>query len=34
MGGMIIRVGDKVVDGSIKGQMDALKSELSHLRLA
>lgn len=34
IGGLIIRVGDKVVDGSIKGQMDALKSELNSLRLA
>lgn len=34
IGGLIVRVGDKVVDGSIKGQMDALKSQLSSLRLA
>lgn len=34
IGGLIVRVGDKVVDGSIKGQMDALKAELNSLRLA
>ena len=34
IGGLIVRVGDKVVDGSIRGQMDALKSQLSSLRLA
>lgn len=34
IGGLIVRVGDKVVDGSIKGQMDALKSQLNSLRLA
>lgn len=34
IGGLIVRVGDKVVDGSIKGQMNALKSELNSLRLA
>lgn len=34
IGGLIIRVGDKVVDGSIKGQMNTLKSELNSLRLA
>lgn len=34
IGGLIVRVGDKVVDGSIKGQMDTLKSELNSLRLA
>lgn len=34
MGGLVIRVGDKVVDGSIKGQMTALQSTLSDLRLA
>lgn len=34
IGGMIVRVGDKVVDGSIKGQMDTLKSQLNSLRLA
>ncbi|MGL4798020.1 MAG: ATP synthase F1 subunit delta [Cellulosilyticaceae bacterium] len=34
IGGMIVRVGDKVVDGSIRGQMDAMKSELNSLRLA
>lgn len=34
IGGMIVRIGDKVVDGSIKGQMDTLKSQLNSLRLA
>ncbi len=34
LGGMIIRVGDKVVDGSIKGEMQALKNNLNNLRLA
>ena len=34
IGGLIVRVGDKVVDGSIKGQMDTLKSQLNNLRLA
>ncbi len=32
--GLIIRVGDKVVDASIKGEMQALKKQLSELRLA
>ncbi|MGL4362119.1 MAG: ATP synthase F1 subunit delta [Cellulosilyticaceae bacterium] len=34
IGGLIVRVGDKVVDGSVRGQMNTLKSELSNLRLA
>ncbi|MEG0013468.1 MAG: ATP synthase F1 subunit delta [Cellulosilyticaceae bacterium] len=34
IGGLIIRVGDKVVDGSIAGQMQALKTTLNDLRLA
>lgn len=34
IGGMIIRVGDKVVDSSIKGKLNGLKSQLSNLRLA
>lgn len=34
LGGMIIRVGDKVVDGSIKGQMETLKTSLLNIRLA
>lgn len=34
IGGMIIQVGDKVIDGSIKGKMQALKSDLNNLRLA
>lgn len=34
IGGMIIRVGDKVVDGSIRGQMETLKVQLNNLRLA
>ncbi|OON95134.1 MAG: ATP synthase F1 subunit delta [Candidatus Epulonipiscioides saccharophilum] len=34
LGGMIIRVGDKVVDGSIRGQLDTLKSSLLDIRLA
>lgn len=34
IGGMILHVGDKVVDGSIKGKLNSLKSQLSNLRLA
>ncbi len=34
IGGMIIRVGDKVVDGSIRGKMNTLKEQLNDLRLA
>ncbi|OON97768.1 MAG: ATP synthase F1 subunit delta [Epulopiscium sp. Nele67-Bin005] len=34
IGGMIIRVGDKVVDGSVRGKLQALKTDLSNLRLA
>lgn len=34
IGGLVIRVGDKVIDGSIAGQMQALKSKLNDLRLA
>lgn len=33
IGGLIIRVGDKVVDNSIKGKMNVLKGQLSNLRL-
>ncbi|PHV69859.1 ATP synthase F1 subunit delta [Sporanaerobium hydrogeniformans] len=32
--GLIIRVGDKVVDASIRGKMQTLKKQLSELRLA
>lgn len=32
--GLMIRVGDKVVDASIKGEMQTLKKQLSKLRLA
>lgn len=32
--GLIIRVGDKVIDASIKGGIDTLKKQLSELRLA
>ena len=32
--GLVIRVGDKVVDASIKGEMQTLKKQLSELRLA
>ncbi len=32
--GLIIRVGDKVVDASIQGKMQTLKKQLSELRLA
>lgn len=32
--GLVIRVGDKVVDASIKGEMQTLKKQLSTLRLA
>lgn len=32
--GLIVRVGDKVVDASIKGEMQTLKKQLSELRLA
>lgn len=34
IGGMIIKLGDKVVDGSIAGKMQALKQQLMDLRLA
>ncbi len=34
LGGLIIRVGDKVVDGSIKGQIESLETNLINLRLA
>lgn len=32
--GLIIRVGDKVIDASVKGEMQTLKKQLSELRLA
>ena len=32
--GLVIRVGDKVVDASIKGEMQTLKKQLSDIRLA
>lgn len=32
--GLIVRVGDKVVDASIKGEMQTLKKQLSEIRLA
>lgn len=34
IGGMIIKVGDKVVDGSIRGKIQGLKVQLNNLRLA
>lgn len=34
IGGMIIKVGDQVVDGSIRGKMNGLKTQLNNLRLA
>lgn len=34
IGGMVIKVGDKVVDGSVAGKMQALKQQLMDLRLA
>lgn len=34
IGGLIIRVGDKVVDASVAGKMQALKKQLSELKLA
>lgn len=34
IGGLILHVGDKVVDGSIKGKLNGLKSQLNNLRLA
>ncbi len=34
LGGLIVRVGDKVVDGSVRGQMNAMKGQLRSLRLA
>ena len=34
IGGMIIRVGDNVVDASISGKLKTLKEELTNLRLA
>ena len=32
--GLVIRVGDKVVDASVKGEMQTLKKQLSDIRLA
>ena len=32
--GLIIRVGDKVVDASVKGEMQTLKKQLSEIKLA
>ena len=32
--GLVVRVGDKVVDASIKGEMQTLKKQLSKIRLA
>lgn len=32
--GLVVRVGDKVVDASIKGEMQTLKKQLSEIRLA
>ena len=32
--GLVIKVGDKVVDASVKGEMQTLKKQLSDLRLA
>lgn len=32
--GLVIRVGDKVVDASVRGEMQTLKQQLSELRLA
>lgn len=34
IGGMIIRVGDRVVDASISGRLQSLKDQLTNLRLA
>lgn len=34
LGGLIIRVGDKVVDGSVRGKMRSLQNNLLNLRLA
>lgn len=34
LAGLIVRVGDKVVDASYKGEMQTLKKQLSKLRLA
>ena len=34
IGGMIIRVGDHVVDASISGRLQTLKEKLTNLRLA
>ncbi|MGL4736739.1 MAG: ATP synthase F1 subunit delta [Cellulosilyticaceae bacterium] len=34
IGGMIIKVGDKVVDGSVRGKLSGLKTQLNNLRLA
>lgn len=34
IGGLIVHIGDKVVDGSIKGKLNGLKSQLNSLRLA
>ncbi len=33
IGGIIIRIGDRVVDGSVKGKLDRLKSELLKIKL-
>ena len=32
--GLVVRVGDKVVDASYKGEMQTLKKQLTNLRLA
>lgn len=29
LGGVVVRVGDKVIDGSLKGKLDALRQSLS-----
>jgi F-type H+-transporting ATPase subunit delta len=34
IGGLVIHVGDQVVDGSIQGKLNGLKSQLNSLRLA
>jgi len=32
LGGIVVRVGDKVMDGSVKGKLDALKQTLAPRR--
>jgi len=32
LGGVVVRVGDKVMDGSVKGKLDALKQTLAPRR--